>query len=68
MTALNPHAKKLSACPAEWMPWNYQEAVKRQEATGRNRWHVPQQLTPILQWPVGMETAGARCPTLSPEA
>jgi transposase len=37
LTALNRHAKELSACPAEWMPWNYQEAVKRQAAPGRSR-------------------------------
>jgi len=37
LTALNQHAKELSACPAEWMPWNYQDAVKRQAATGRSR-------------------------------
>jgi len=37
LTALNQHAKELSACPAEWMPWNYQEAVKRQAAPGGSR-------------------------------
>jgi transposase len=37
LTALNRHAKELSACPAEWMPWNYQEAVKRKAAIGRSR-------------------------------
>jgi len=37
LTALNRHAKELSACPAQWMPWNYQEAVKRQAAPGGSR-------------------------------
>ena len=37
LTALNQHAKELSACPAEWMPWNYQEAVKLRAAIGRSR-------------------------------
>jgi len=37
LTALNRHAKQLSASPAAWLPWNYQEAVKQRAAIGRSR-------------------------------
>jgi transcription elongation factor Elf1 len=26
---LQRHARELAACPAEWMPWNYRETMKR---------------------------------------
>jgi hypothetical protein len=26
---LQRHARELAACPAEWMPWNYRETIKR---------------------------------------
>jgi transposase len=37
LTALNRHTKELSVCPAQWMPWNYQQAVKQRTAIGRSR-------------------------------
>jgi len=29
LVELQRHAKELAACPAEWMPWNYREALAR---------------------------------------
>ena len=29
LTELQRHAQKLATSPAEWMPWNYRETLKR---------------------------------------
>ncbi len=29
LTALHKHASQLSAHPADWMPWNYQETLQK---------------------------------------
>jgi len=29
LTELQRHAREVAACPAEWMPWNYREALAR---------------------------------------
>ena len=36
LTALNQHAKELSACPAEWMPWNYRDKHQSPAGPARN--------------------------------
>jgi len=29
LTELQRHARELAVNPAEWMPWNYREAIER---------------------------------------
>jgi hypothetical protein len=31
LTELQKHANELTACSAEWMPWNYRETLARTE-------------------------------------
>jgi len=32
LTELQQHSEELSRNPAQWMPWNYREALKQAEA------------------------------------
>jgi transposase len=32
LTKLQRHSRELADCPAEWMPWNYQQTLTRSEA------------------------------------
>jgi transposase len=35
LVELRRHAEELAAAPAEWMPWNYREAVTRATRSAR---------------------------------
>ena len=36
VTELQKHADKLSAQPADWMPWNYRDMLQKTDASSRN--------------------------------
>ena len=35
LTELQQHAAAVAQCPDNWLPWNYQQALSREQAAGK---------------------------------